>query len=187
MVQDTWKGKRWDSSNTEPTDWDLTNTSSGFDKTGELVFMASAAGMYVGAWALMAAVANAPTITIDSEEAFPEITAISIVDADAGVVHSKRKYYNFQVKITDWNGNTIPGVVSVDKDFVFYNFGSEDVIKPLRNIDNTVVDEDPGFVNFADENFQLKDSSPAYELGFERIPVEKIGLYKDEYRKCLKE
>lgn len=41
---------------------------------------------------------------------------------------------------------------------------------------------DPGFVDAEHLNFQLRDDSPAYALGFERIPAEKIGLYADEFR-----
>ncbi len=43
----------------------------------------------------------------------------------------------------------------------------------------------PGFISPEKLNFQLKDDSPAYKLGFKRIPMEKIGLYKDEYRTSL--
>jgi len=53
--------------------------------------------------------------------------------------------------------------------------------------DNMVIDVDPGFVDRENENFQLKDDSPAYKLGFKRIPIEKMGLYVDEYRKSLPE
>ena len=42
---------------------------------------------------------------------------------------------------------------------------------------------DPGFVDAAKLNYQLREDSPAYKSGFKRIPFEKIGLYKDEYRK----
>ena len=31
-------------------------------------------------------------------------------------------------------------------------------------------------------DFQIKDESPAYKRGFKRIPMEQIGLYRDEYR-----
>lgn len=40
----------------------------------------------------------------------------------------------------------------------------------------------PGFVNLAERNFRLREDSPAIKLGFKRIPMEKIGLYSDEYR-----
>ncbi len=51
--------------------------------------------------------------------------------------------------------------------------------------DNRVLDGDPGFVDLKGENFQLRDDSPAYQLGFQRIPIEKISLYVDEYRRSL--
>lgn len=54
--------------------------------------------------------------------------------------------------------------------------------KPGVTLTNNLVDQDPLFVDAAHENFQLRDDSPAYKLGFQRIPIEKIGLYKDELR-----
>jgi len=44
---------------------------------------------------------------------------------------------------------------------------------------------DPLFVDAATGNFQLKDDSPVLKLGFKKIPVEQIGLQKDEYRLVL--
>jgi hypothetical protein len=44
---------------------------------------------------------------------------------------------------------------------------------------------DPLFVDMQSMNFQLKDESPAYKLGFKRIPMEQIGLYNDKYRRNL--
>ena len=41
---------------------------------------------------------------------------------------------------------------------------------------------DPLFENEAKDDYRLKKDSPAWKLGFERIPVEKIGLYQDERR-----
>lgn len=43
---------------------------------------------------------------------------------------------------------------------------------------------DPGFVDAANLNFQLRDDSPVYKKipGFQKIPFEKIGLYQDELR-----
>jgi hypothetical protein len=45
--------------------------------------------------------------------------------------------------------------------------------------EDNLVDEDPGFVEEPPRSFQLRDNSPAYKLGFKPIPIEKIGLYKD--------
>ncbi|MFH0983713.1 MAG: alpha-L-fucosidase [Planctomycetota bacterium] len=51
--------------------------------------------------------------------------------------------------------------------------------------DNLVL-PDAGFVNAAKGDFQLKDDSPAYKIpGFQKIPFEEIGIFKDEYRPGL--
>ncbi len=49
---------------------------------------------------------------------------------------------------------------------------------------NFVTEEDPGFVDAANKDFQLRDDSIIYKRipGFMKIPFEKIGLYRDEYR-----
>jgi hypothetical protein len=56
--------------------------------------------------------------------------------------------------------------------------------KYVRLEDNFITEEDPGFVDAAGMNFQLKDDAVVYKRipGFQRIPFEKIGLYQDEYR-----
>ena len=43
----------------------------------------------------------------------------------------------------------------------------------------------PGLANPGRLDFRLPSSSPAFRLGFQKIPVEKIGLQKDEYRTSL--
>jgi hypothetical protein len=49
---------------------------------------------------------------------------------------------------------------------------------------NLRLDEDPGFVDPQRLDFRLKDDSRVYREipGFEKLPLEKIGLYRDEYR-----
>lgn len=42
---------------------------------------------------------------------------------------------------------------------------------------------DPMFVDAANDNFDLKSESPALKLGFEPIPSERIGLYRDVLRR----
>jgi hypothetical protein len=71
------------------------------------------------------------------------------------------------------------------KESVAYKYGDQEIIDILAKYDNKVIDGDPGFVDMENKNFQLKDDSPAWKLGFKRIPIEKIGLYKDEYRTTL--
>jgi len=41
---------------------------------------------------------------------------------------------------------------------------------------------DPLFVNAAQDDYRLQPASPAYRLGFQTIPVAKIGPYQDELR-----
>jgi hypothetical protein len=58
----------------------------------------------------------------------------------------------------------------------------EEIARPLTTFEANLLDQDPLFVDPAHMNFQLRDGSPAYKLGFRRIPIEKIGLYEDERR-----
>lgn len=54
--------------------------------------------------------------------------------------------------------------------------------RSVLEIRDNLVDRDPGFVDPENADFQLKDGSPVYDLGFKRIPMEHIGLYQDEQR-----
>ncbi|MDP6506918.1 MAG: hypothetical protein QF886_25050, partial [Planctomycetota bacterium] len=45
----------------------------------------------------------------------------------------------------------------------------------LISFDSNLIDEDPHFIDAENRNYQLADDSPAWELGFQRIPVEQIG------------
>ncbi len=57
--------------------------------------------------------------------------------------------------------------------------------RPMVILRDNLLDTAPHFVNAAALDFQLRKDSPAYRLGFQRIPIEKIGLYKDKYRRAL--
>jgi len=48
--------------------------------------------------------------------------------------------------------------------------------KSVLTFDRNLLDEDPGFIDPEHHNFQLKDDSPAYKNGFQRIPINLIGL-----------
>lgn len=52
-------------------------------------------------------------------------------------------------------------------------------------VDDNFAEGDIRFVDRAELNFQITDDSPAYRLGFKRIPIEGIGLYRDEHRPIL--
>ena len=53
---------------------------------------------------------------------------------------------------------------------------------PYIRFQNNLLNTDPHFVDAKGANFQLGDDSPAWKLGFRRIPTEKIGLYASEDR-----
>ncbi|MBM3745955.1 MAG: right-handed parallel beta-helix repeat-containing protein [Acidobacteria bacterium] len=66
--------------------------------------------------------------------------------------------------------------------------------QPLQFMDNTqglvaiydnLTGVDPGFVDFQRNDFRLREDSPAYALGFEPIPMERIGLWWDEFRAAM--
>lgn len=54
--------------------------------------------------------------------------------------------------------------------------------RPYVKFEDNLVNDDPHFVDAEHLNFQLRDDSPAYGLGFKRIPIEEIGLYEDALR-----
>ena len=54
--------------------------------------------------------------------------------------------------------------------------------RPHLRFQDNLVDADPHFVDAAAQNFQLRADSPAWKLGFKRIPIEQIGLYAGEDR-----
>lgn len=57
--------------------------------------------------------------------------------------------------------------------------------KELVSGHNVSYDKDPGFVDMENFDFRLKKNSVVFKdlPGFKPVPFQKIGLYKDEYRK----
>jgi len=54
--------------------------------------------------------------------------------------------------------------------------------EPYVTMKDNLIAQDPHFVDAAGGDFRLRDDSPAFALGFQPIPCEKIGLYKDPRR-----
>ena len=54
--------------------------------------------------------------------------------------------------------------------------------KPGVTFIDNLTDQDPHFVDAEHLNFRLREESPAWKLGFQRIPIEKIGLYPSDDR-----
>lgn len=57
----------------------------------------------------------------------------------------------------------------------------------MEGKNNWVTKEDPGFIDLQKKNFKLKQDAKVFQMipGFEPIPFEKMGLYKDDFRKNL--
>ena len=71
-----------------------------------------------------------------------------------------------------------------------FSFAAKDDLRLSTIRDNLDLgNEDPGFVDVARLNFELKPNSPIYQKlpAFQPIPFAKIGLYRDEFRKRLPE
>ncbi len=58
----------------------------------------------------------------------------------------------------------------------------ESAARPLLKFQDNLLNADPLFVDAKGLNFQLREDSPAWKLGFRRIPIELIGPYKDGRR-----
>ncbi|MBN1292958.1 MAG: right-handed parallel beta-helix repeat-containing protein [Candidatus Latescibacteria bacterium] len=96
---------------------------------------------------------------------------------------------DFSVVIVENNYITDPDVCKwrkkPDGEYKVYGQDDTETIKTLTDNGNNVTGREPGFINAKENNFRLKKSSPVFKLGFEEIPVDKIGLYIDEYRTSL--
>lgn len=69
--------------------------------------------------------------------------------------------------------------------------GVQDSARKYQTIENNLVDVDPHFATpdrIGEDrqpraiDFALRPDSPAWALGFQKLPLERIGLYEDEYR-----
>jgi len=80
-------------------------------------------------------------------------------------------------------GNVIARNVCVGGSWeVFYLACGQEFVRTLVKMENNLTEGDPGLVAPEKGDFRLKHDSAALKLGFKSIPVEKIGLYPDEYR-----
>ncbi len=53
---------------------------------------------------------------------------------------------------------------------------------PHVAVQANLIDVDPHFVDVDKGDYRLRDDSPAFELGFQQLPIEKMGLYASEER-----
>lgn len=69
------------------------------------------------------------------------------------------------------------------ENFQTFKYGHVETMQNMKG--NEFLEINPGFKNIEKGEFQLDNSSPAYKLGFKKIPIDKIGLYSDDYRKRI--
>jgi hypothetical protein len=59
---------------------------------------------------------------------------------------------------------------------------TEQKAMPYIKFEDNLIDVDPKFAGQPPADFRLAEESPARKLGFQRIPFEKIGVYKSDNR-----
>lgn len=99
--------------------------------------------------------------------------------------------YNYLDPIIDgkeWEGMRTRGniafnnvIVGGPREFIYLDHA----YSKCTSISNRYFEKDPGFVDYASENFLLRKDSEVYKLitDFKEIPFDRIGLYNDMYRK----
>ncbi len=71
-------------------------------------------------------------------------------------------------------GNVVARNISVGEKWDDIN----SVAREHTTFQDNLWDEDPHFVDPQNLDFQLREDSPAYRLGFKRIPIKEMGLYE---------
>ncbi|MBM3878550.1 MAG: right-handed parallel beta-helix repeat-containing protein [Verrucomicrobia bacterium] len=61
----------------------------------------------------------------------------------------------------------------------------EKAAAPFVEFTDNLVEQDPGLMDVAAGDYRLREGSPAHKLGFQPIPFERIGLYRDAWRRRL--
>lgn len=79
-------------------------------------------------------------------------------------------------------GNRILRNISVGGTWLEMQDGLTDKIVQFEG---NYVGKDPGFRNMAKGDYRLRGDSPALKRGFRPIPYDKMGMYKDGYRRTL--
>jgi hypothetical protein len=80
-------------------------------------------------------------------------------------------------------GNLIAGNICVGGQWTQVHWHADPKLVEMRD---NYIGPDPGFIAPEKLDFRLKPDSPVWRLGFQAIPVEKIGLQDDKHRRELK-
>ncbi|NUQ66324.1 MAG: right-handed parallel beta-helix repeat-containing protein [Pirellulales bacterium] len=92
--------------------------------------------------------------------------------------HEKMKTFRLRVDFRDETGSLLVDDVSLKEVESLDEWASWQAM----GMDRHSVIADPLFVDPAHDDYRLRPESPAFKLGFQPIPVEKIGPYQDEWR-----
>jgi hypothetical protein len=80
-------------------------------------------------------------------------------------------------------GNVVVRNVCVGTPWEIFSLSpSQQFVRKLVEMKDNLTQGDGGLAAPEREEFRLRDDSPALKVGFKAIPVERIGLYRDEYR-----
>ncbi len=66
-----------------------------------------------------------------------------------------------------------------DEDFTTLRMDDEKTVQQLQEKGNIVVESNPGFVDWKNQDFRLVDEAPAWVIEFQPIPFHHIGLIED--------
>ena len=82
-------------------------------------------------------------------------------------------------------GNVLSGNLIVRSKAKLISGDNENI--QFEDVNNYMTDNDPGFVDFAGQNFNFKPDAEVFQKikGFVAPPFDKMGLYPDEYRKKI--
>jgi hypothetical protein len=92
--------------------------------------------------------------------------------------NSQMKLFRPRVDFRDENGSLFVDDVTLTEVEMLDEWASWQAL----GMDRHSVIADPLFVDAAKDDYRLSRKSPAFKLGFEAIPVDKIGPYKDKMR-----
>jgi parallel beta-helix repeat protein len=92
--------------------------------------------------------------------------------------HAEMKKFRIRIDFSEKTGSLFVDDVVLQEVAMLSDF---EAWQKQGNDEHSLV-ADPQFVDYDADDFRLKETSPAFKLGFQPIPIEKIGPYQDELR-----
>ena len=92
--------------------------------------------------------------------------------------HEKMKLFRVRIGFPDQTGSLLVDDVRLTKTESLDQWDSWQ----KKGMDEHSVVADPLFMDADKDDYRLQPNSPAWEQGFQRLPIDKIGPYQDEFR-----